>query len=101
MASPASSTYLAQRLGVSIATVSDVRRGKTWAHLGLTRSDDAKRNQGKGGSAHAGAVLTEADIPAIRSRIAAGETLKAIGDSYGVSDGMIRHIKFGRSWTHV
>lgn len=101
MASALTSQSLADRFGVSMASVNDVRRGVTWAHLGLARTDDAKTNQGQPGSAHAGAILTEADIPPIRARLAAGEGCTSIGRSFGVSDAVIRHVKSGKTWRNA
>jgi hypothetical protein len=53
------------------------------------------------GSANPIAKLSEADIPTIRSRRAAGETLSAIADTYGVSLQTIWRIAKGDSWQHV
>jgi hypothetical protein len=101
MASTESNIVLGRRFGVNDATISNVRCGATWAHLGLTRSDDPKVNQGLAGSKHPSAVLTESAIPDIRARLEAGEGCKSIGDSYGVSGAVIRHVQRGRTWTHV
>lgn len=53
------------------------------------------------GSQQGMAKLKESDIPAIRERLAGAETCAAIAQDYAVSEGMIRHIKKGRAWTHV
>lgn len=47
------------------------------------------------------ARLTEADIPAIRVRIAAGEKHGRIAEDYGVARVTINHLACGRSWKHV
>jgi hypothetical protein len=101
MGSTETSEVLADRFGVTFQTISNIRRGLTWRHLKLARTDDPKKNQGAPGSKHHGAILSEADIPGIRERLANGEGCASIGRSIGVSDAVIRHIKFGRSWTHV
>lgn len=53
------------------------------------------------GTAHPNAKLTEADIPIIRARLAAGETQIVIAADYGVAQSKISDIKMGRTWTHV
>lgn len=53
------------------------------------------------GSERSTAKLCEADIPAIRARLANGEGCASISRSYDVSEGLIRHIKNGRNWRHV
>jgi hypothetical protein len=53
------------------------------------------------GSAQGGAKLTEEVIPAIRAMLLRGDTCKSIGDLFGVTEMMIRHIKKGRAWRHV
>lgn len=46
MASRGTCQSLADQFGVHLATVNDIRRGITWKHLSLSRSDDPKANQG-------------------------------------------------------
>ena len=62
---------------------------------------DKNRNSKPIGSKHGMAKLTESDIPIIRNKLSNGETCVSIAKLYGVSEGMIRHIKNNRSWTHV
>lgn len=50
------------------------------------------------GSEVAGAKLTEADIPSIRCRIAAGERYPTIAEDYGVSVSTICLIKKNKTW---
>ena len=72
-------------------------------HLFLgTRSVNSHDRHAKGrtrgphrGSATPSARLTEADIPVIRARLAAGEYQRVIGESYGVSRTTIRKIAHG------
>lgn len=47
------------------------------------------------------AKLKGTDIPAIRRRIAAGDTLASIGRDFGVSECTIGRIKDGSGWTHI
>lgn len=53
------------------------------------------------GSQHPFARLTEHNIPDIRRRRAAGETLAAIARSYGVTLQAIHHVVSGKTWGHV
>ena len=55
----------------------------------------------KRGSEQKNARVSEADIPAIRSRRKAGETLSAIAKTYGVSLQTIWRISKGESWKHI
>jgi hypothetical protein len=73
------------RLGTQLANVDDmVRKGR--------------QNRG---SARPHSKLTEADIPVIRNRLAAGELHRAIAADYGVSRSRISSIASGRNWRHV
>ena len=47
------------------------------------------------------AKLSEADIPKIRERLAAGEMLKDIAKDFGVGSTTIGSIRRGDSWSHV
>lgn len=53
------------------------------------------------GSERSTAKVTEADVRTIKSRLAKGHTCEAIAKDYSVSPEHIRHIKKGRTWTHV
>lgn len=74
-------------LGTQVANIADM--------------DRKKRRISLRGSQHAGSKLKEENIPAIRAMLNRGDTCRAIGDIFGVTDMMIRHIKKGRAWTHV
>jgi hypothetical protein len=45
--------------------------------------------------------LSEADIPVIRRRLAAGETPTSIASGYGVTPTSIGHIRHGKTWRYV
>jgi hypothetical protein len=62
---------------------------------------DKKRNKIMRGSEHGMAKLTESDIPIIRQQLEIGQSCASIARHYGVSEGMIRHIKTNKSWKHV
>lgn len=47
------------------------------------------------------AKLTEADIPVIRARRAAGESLKAIASDYGIGFTQVSKIALRKTWTHI
>lgn len=53
------------------------------------------------GSTRPLAKLREENIPHIRSRLSDGESCASIARDYGVSEGLIRHVKKGRNWSHV
>lgn len=56
---------------------------------------------GSVGSEVPSSKLTEADIPVIRTRYAAGETQQAVADDYGVSQSVISGIVTRKWWKHV
>jgi hypothetical protein len=56
---------------------------------------------GPRGSNVFGAKLHESDIPNIRLRLAAGETLRSIGSDYGVSEALISAVRLRKIWRHV
>lgn len=101
MASRDPSHVIAAHLGVTMQAVNDARCGRTWRRLNLIRSDDAKLNQGKPGSAHASAVLNEAKVVEIRALLASKVSCAEIARRYHVTDGTIFHIKSGKTWKHV
>jgi hypothetical protein len=49
-------------------------------------------------SSHPGAKLSEADVGAIRRRLAAGDLQRQIADDFNVSRATISAIAVGRSW---
>jgi hypothetical protein len=92
---------LGAKYGLCEQTVSEIKNRKIWQHVPGERIDDPHDNQFRHGSDHGMAQLTESDIPLIRKRLKNRETCVSIGLSYNVSDGVIRHIKKGRTWKHV
>lgn len=63
--------------------------------------DNKGRRKSAIGSKNYSAKLKEADIPIIRDMLERGDTCKFIGQIFGVTEMMIRHIKKGRAWRHV
>lgn len=53
------------------------------------------------GSQNGGSRLHETDIPVIRRRLAAGETLRSVGLTYGVTESAICSIRLRHTWRHV
>jgi hypothetical protein len=53
------------------------------------------------GEKHPQSKLTEDQVISIKGELKTGATLKSLGAKYGVSWGLISHIKQGRAWKHV
>lgn len=91
--------------GVSINSVEGIVHGKTWRHLHDAPSISALRKGGvrrgfnqfsRGGDTrdmHPGTKIPSSEIPSILRRLASGETLEAVGKTYGVKKTAIWHIK--------
>jgi DNA invertase Pin-like site-specific DNA recombinase len=62
--------------------------------IGIDRPDNR-------GSRHGMAKLTEADVPRIRERRAAGESVRAIATDLGVHDNTVYRVLRGSHWRHV
>lgn len=58
-------------------------------------------NAGTRGEANAGAVLTTADVLAIRVAVAAGEPQIAVAARVGISRSRVSQIVRGVAWPHV
>ncbi|QDI81071.1 hypothetical protein E8E01_11805 [Methylorubrum populi] len=69
-----------------------------WASARENQHDRRRHNTRCHGSRVYGAKLTEAQIPVIRQRIAAGERYRDIGADFGVSVHTICLIKKNRIW---
>ena len=65
------------------------------------RRDAVDRGRHQHGEGHWKAKIGAVDVPVIRARRAAGETLKAIGDDYGVSPQHVWMIAHRRTWKHL
>lgn len=93
-------------LGMECRHIDGNRRNNALSNLEWgTRLENAADQERHGtrqrGTKKSGHKLTEADIPNIRARLAAGESQTAIGESYGVKQASIRNIAIGRNWRHV
>lgn len=73
----------------------------------LTLAENTLHQHGSGwtvqplGSANGKSKLSESDIPDIRRLRREGKTYRQIGEAYHVSDGAIRAVTTGRTWSHV
>jgi HNH endonuclease len=92
---------LAARYGLSQQNVSDIRTGKLWSHVTGGKNANSRANQGRKGEANNMARLTEADIPVIRARRAAGEKIAVIAKDYGIADTMVSLIYYRKAWGHI
>jgi hypothetical protein len=57
--------------------------------------------RGRGESNGGGGKLTEAQVVEIKRRLSKGEKDRQLAPLFGVSCGMIGHIRRGHSWQHV
>jgi hypothetical protein len=90
---------IAQRFGVSVATMASALRGDTWSHVGekpaVRSRADAMRNRSD-------KKLSDADVRAIRSEYAAGGiSQKALAKKYGVAQGLIWGVLNRQFYSHV
>lgn len=86
---------LAERYGVSVRQINQVRAGGAWGKARAAQVEDhARRSRGR-------SKLTEDDVRAIRTRAAAGETRYSLCEAYGLSHSAVSHIINRRTWTHV
>lgn len=91
---------VADDYGVARFCITAISKGKLWKHA----SDPSmllEMSRLRFGSAHYRARLTEHDIPAIRERLAAGESQHSIAKDYQVKRGAIAKIKHGETWKHI
>ena len=98
---------LAERYGVSVATVSDLVRGRTWSHIPLTAPvfDGRQRNKPVPGRAlgerNGHSRLTADAVRDIRSSAAAGVATSVLARRYGVGWAAVQGVLAGRTWGHV
>lgn len=72
-----------------------------WATHAENEADKVRHGTLPRGSRHANSKITEADIVAMRARRAAGETLAAIADDFGLCFQNVDLICRGKTWAHV
>lgn len=93
LASSEPHAIVGRRYGVTVGTVSDIRRKITWSHLHEQRNDVPWNGSGT--------RLVQGDIPVIRSLHESGYTAANISRRFGVSDTLIRAVVNGKIWKHV
>uniref|UniRef100_A0A6H1ZB63 Putative homing endonuclease n=1 Tax=viral metagenome TaxID=1070528 RepID=A0A6H1ZB63_9ZZZZ len=96
---------IVEQTGLGFHAVAGIVGGKTWRHLpdaptveelhagGVGRGHNQFSRGGDTRSAHPKTKIPTSEIPAILARLAAGETLEAVGKTYGVKKTAIWHIK--------
>jgi len=105
----ASTHALAREFGVSQSHMSDVLAGRRWGHVAAEPSTHYGEGNpfSQAGSDNPRAVLTEADVLAIRDEVravkASGNThgIQALANRYGVCRGQIEAVAYGRAWKHL
>lgn len=100
-----SAPEISKIVGHSVYTIDGIVLGRTWRHLPDAPTIEALRSGGvhrgfnqfsRGGDTrdlHPKTKIPSSEIPSILRRIDAGETLEAIGNTYGVKKTAIWHIK--------
>jgi hypothetical protein len=74
----------------------------SWGTKSKNQHDAIRNGKSPTGERKANAKLSNNDVIAIRSRLAAvGWCIAEIARDYGVSESAIRNIKIGRSWRHL
>jgi hypothetical protein len=100
-----SAPEISSTTGIGKHSVIGIISGKTWRHLpdaptveqlragGVGRGHNQFSRGGDTRSAHPKTKIPTSEIPKILARLAAGETLEAVGKTYGVKKTAIWHIK--------
>ncbi|MGL5878544.1 MAG: hypothetical protein ACRC2V_12310 [Xenococcaceae cyanobacterium] len=89
---------IAERFGVSFATIRVINAGKVWTHVeGIGSKIRVAKKKGEGD-----VDLDESQVMKIRDLLIEGKlAMKEIGAMFGVSFRIIRLINEGEIWTHV
>ena len=72
-----------------------------WSNNTLNQQWSRQAGRAVRGEQMSKAKLKDTDIPIIRNRLSAGDTLQSIADDYGVHNTVIFHIKHGHAWKHI
>ena len=94
---------VARRYKVAQPTIFRIIGGRSWQHVtrgNVTRPPRPFAGM-RHGSAHRSAKLTEADVPEVRRRLAAGERTSDVARAFGVGFTAVDAIKRGTTWKHV
>lgn len=92
---PRPHSLIAAEYSVSTGTISDIKRLRSWRHLGLDPGVKAKRVSPRKGVSDR---ITPEIVLAIRASTERGTALAA---RYGITKQTITDIRHGRSWAHV
>jgi hypothetical protein len=87
-------SLIARDYNVHYKVIDDIKRRRNWKHITDALPGVPKYRE-------AGRGVEEKDIPAIWARLVAGEMMKVIARDYGVSEQVILHIKWGRTWGNI
>jgi hypothetical protein len=83
---------LASEYGVSPGTISSIRNGRTWAHVGTDKKKTSHNPYRK---------LTDDEVRDIKSRKYHRHLVSDLAEQYGVNKVTIRNIRSGKTWQHV
>lgn len=87
---------LAKEFGVHRATIQRIFNGKIWCHVAPDMNIE-KRELPKGSNKH-NSKLNEDQAKFIKN---SNLSYKRLSKMFGISDGLVGHIKNGRAWTHI
>lgn len=94
-----SQAAVAARFNVTRELISCIVRGRAWAHLQLPGAAPDPNTRRLRGTANPNAKLTPEAVRAIRA--ATGIPYKELARRYGVTMGLIGHVRRGLVWRHV
>lgn len=93
---------IARELGVHFVTISDIKCGRSWAHIaGVDGNPTVLAMQSAKPLSKMTAKLDERQAMAIKMRLKAGHARRDIASDFGVTVGTIAHIANGRTWGDV
>lgn len=89
---------LAERFGVTAGHISDIARGRAWAHLPGEWVYPANTRRGTHNN---NARLTPEKVREIRRLRSLGSPISSIAATFRVTPGTVGHVLAGRTWGHV
>lgn len=93
-ASAVPTSVLAAQMGLSTHSIKSVRGRRGWARV----TQDIVCAEGR---MHARQLLTKDNAAMIKARLAAGESVRSLAESFGVPRTTVKNIQSGRSWRHL
>lgn len=91
---------IAAKAGVSENHAREVRRARSWKHLGPPASERLTGIFRRGEQIES-ARLTERDVVELRRRVSSGETQTSLALEFGITQSAVSLIVRGRRWKHV